>query len=73
MTGKIYRFRVSAVNVIGEGPVSNNVRVALSKPVIKPEAVTINRDLSSSDSLFVEWKETTPGNIPLTGYRLYMI
>ena len=71
--GKIYRFRISAVNVIGEGPVSNNVRVALSEPVLKPDPVTINRELSSIDSLFVEWAESTPGDIPLTGYRLYMI
>ena len=35
-TGTIYRIRVTAVNVLGEGPPSNNLRVALANPASKP-------------------------------------
>lgn len=72
-TGKIYRFRVSAVNVIGEGSVSNNVKVALADPANKPLSPSIDRSLSTTNSLFVTWDEGTAGDIPISGYRLYMI
>lgn len=54
-TGKIYRFRVSASNILGAGPLSNNVRVAFANIITKPAAPTIDRELSTIDSLFIEW------------------
>ena len=73
VTGETYRFRISAVNVIGEGPQSNYIRVALARPASPPTAPTINRDLSGTTSMFVQWEEGAAGDIPIVGYRLYMI
>ena len=73
ITGTTYRFRVSAVNVIGEGPPSNYLRAAMAAPTNPPDRPTVNRDLSTIDSLFIEWEEGTPGDIPIKGYKLFMI
>lgn len=70
--GVIYRFRVSALNVIGEGPASNYVTVAAAAPASQPPPPTIDRSLSTIDSLFVEWDEGDEGDIAVTGFRLYM-
>lgn len=71
--GTIYRFKVSAINRIGEGPTSNYVRVAIANPASTLAAPTINRSRSTKTSLFVEWTEGPPGDIPVDGYQLYMI
>ena len=70
--GLIYRFRVSAVNIMGEGPPSNYVKVALAAQTRTPPPPTINQKLSTASSLFVEWKEGLAGDIQITGYKLYM-
>ena len=72
MTGETYKFKVAAKNVIGEGPSSNYVKIALANPANKPQTPTINRALSHGTSLLVEWDEGTPGDIPILGYKLYM-
>ena len=72
-TGETYRFKISAVNVIGEGLQSNYIRVALAQPASTPTAPSINWDFSSATSMFVQWAEGTAGDIPILGYKLYMI
>ena len=52
-TGKIYRFKLAAVNVIGEGPASNFIRVALAQPASAPSVPTIDRVRSTRTSMFV--------------------
>ena len=59
--------------MIGEGPPSNYVRVAMATPTSQPSAPTVNRDLSTINSLFIEWEEGVEGDIPILGYKLYMI
>jgi len=71
--GKIYRFRISAVNRIGEGAASNYIRVAIADPARTLAAPTIDRSRSSKTSLFVKWTAAAPNAIPVEGYRLYMI
>ena len=73
VTGNVYKFKVSAVNVIGEGELSNHVTIALSSRVSTPTTPTVNRALSSLTSLHIEWSEGTPGDIPVDGYQLWMI
>jgi hypothetical protein len=73
VVGKIYRFKVAAVNRIGEGEVSNYVRVAVADPAATLQAPTIDRQRSSKTSLFVQWTEAASSDIPVQGYRLFMI
>jgi hypothetical protein len=73
VTGGLYRLKVSAVNLIGEGDLSNFVTIAMAKPASQPTKPTVNRELSTLNSLFIEWKEGTPGDIPIDGYLLYII
>lgn len=69
VTGSKYRFRITAVNVLGEGEASNEVRVALAALPAKPAAPTIDRSRCTLTSLYVQW--VSPG-ADTTGYRLYM-
>lgn len=73
VAGEKYRFKVSAVNLIGESELSNYVTIAMASPAAQPTTPTVNRDLSTLTSLFIEWGQGTPGDIPIDGYRLYMI
>lgn len=73
VTGTKYRFKVSAVNIIGEGELSNYVTIALANPASPPTKPTVDRSLSSLTSLFIEWTEGTPGDIPIDGYQMFMI
>jgi hypothetical protein len=59
--------------VIGEGEESLILRVAMANPPNQPAAPVINRDLSLGGSLVVEWDEGSPGDIPVDGFKLYMI
>lgn len=38
-----------------------------------PTTPTVNRQLSSLNSLYIQWTEGTPGDIQIDGYKLYMI
>jgi len=45
----------------------------MSLPAAQPTVPTVNRELSSLTSVFIEWTQGTPGDIPIDGYKLYMI
>jgi len=64
---------VSAVNQIGESELSNYVTIAMASIAAAPTMPTVNRLLSSYNSLYIQWTEGTPGDIPIIGYKLYMI
>lgn len=74
VTGKTYRFKVTATNAIGESEQSNQLRVALAKIVAAPQKPVIDKNLSTRTSHFITWQEGTPaGDIPILGYKLFMI
>lgn len=72
-TGVLYKFKVSALNVIGEGDRSNSKTMAMAMRANSPTSPTVDRSLSSLTSLFIRWTEGTSGDIPILGYYLYMI
>jgi hypothetical protein len=71
-TGTKYRFRISAVNDIGEGEPSNSVRIALAELPDEPDAPMIDITKSTKTSLYVYWNAVTGGSISVDGYLLYM-
>ena len=73
VTGGFYRFKVSAVNQIGESPLSNYVTIAMAQQAPTPSKPTVNRELSTLTSVYVEWSQGEPGDIPVDGYQLFMI
>ena len=52
---------------------SNYVTIALASQAATPTKPTVDRDLSTLNSVFIEWTEGTLGDIPIDGYRLWMI
>lgn len=54
-SGKIYRFKMSAENILGEGPLSNYLSVALAALPPKPLMPTRNLTLSTKSSAFINW------------------
>ena len=69
-----YKFRVSAVNFVGEGPLSNEIFVIAAdmpeKPTIPP---TINTVTQTSITLtLTELPEENNGGSPVTGYIVQM-
>jgi len=74
--GKRYRFQVSAVNAIGEGPLSTEIAsFAFSLPGIpkKPFRITSEKSGANKASITIGWEPLTEtGSVPLTGYKLYM-
>jgi hypothetical protein len=47
--------------------------MAMAMRANRPTTPTVDRSLSSLTSLFIRWTEGTNGNIPVLGYKLYMI
>lgn len=73
VTGNTYRFKVAAVNAIGEGPQSNAIYVALAKPVSLPSTPTIDRSRSTRTSIWLTWTEGDAGDIPVLGFKVFQI
>ena len=55
VTGNLYSFKVSAVNIIGEGELSNSQTIALAAQATAPTKPTVDRALSSLTSLHIKW------------------
>jgi hypothetical protein len=45
----------------------------MAMPANPPTKPTVNRQFSSLSSVFIEWTEGVSGDIPVQGYKLYMI
>ena len=73
VTGSVYRFAVSAVNMIGESARSNSVSIALAAVPERPPQPTVDRSKSTLTSVHIKWEEGAPGDIPVLGYRLFQV
>jgi hypothetical protein len=74
VSGKIYRFKFSATNSIGEGEASLSVTIALANPAAKPAAPTLDRAMSTKTSLYIRWLAVTPvDGLAVEGYKLGMV
>jgi hypothetical protein len=51
--GNIYRFKMSAENLLGEGPLSNYISIALAALPPKPNIPIRNLTLSTKSSAFI--------------------
>lgn len=52
---------------------SNYITIALASRASKPPKPSVNRLYSTLTSVFIEWQEGTAGEIPILGYKLFMI
>lgn len=80
-TGHTYRFQVSAINAVGEGPLSQEVEARAKalpgRPTI-PERVSsvvvVDGGGAETASIGLRWyseEVVDTGGVPLTGFRLY--
>jgi hypothetical protein len=72
--GSSYLFRVAAINRVGVGVESNNIRVlTLATRPAAPSAPEVVRVNKRNDGVELEWSaaDTSPG-MPISGYQLYM-
>lgn len=77
VSGRTYRIKIRAVNVIGNGEFSEITEVALVNPPGKPAAPLKILALSNSTKITVRWdKNVVPvAEMPsgeITHYKLYM-
>lgn len=74
--GRRYRFQVSAVNEIGEGPLSEEISsFAFSLPGVPkaPVRKAASKTSATEASITISWEPLfETGSVPLTGYKLYM-
>ena len=79
-TGHTYRFSVSGINAVGEGPLSQEVEArakALPGQPTVPErlsSVVVNAGAGETASITLGWYSedvVDTGGVPLTGFRLY--
>lgn len=73
ISGRIYRFRYSATNIIGEGQVSNSVTIALANDAGMPGQPVRDLSRSTKTSAYITWSAVVPvDGLPIDGYMLNM-
>lgn len=72
-SGKVYRFAMTATNILGEGPRSNSVSIALADKAPTPLQVTRDLSRSTKTSVYIQWQSVAASDgLPIDGYLLYM-
>jgi fibronectin type 3 domain-containing protein len=66
--GVTYYYKVSAVNQVGEGPMSAAIT---SEPVAKPLAVVDLLAARSNGNIVLTWTDPNPSSADILGYRIY--
>lgn len=67
--GRSYQFKLSAINVYGEGPLSEAVTIT---PASIPDAPTgVIMTSSDKEHITIEWSEEYDGGMPITEFRIY--
>ena len=76
-TGRLYKFQVSAVNAIGEGPLSAEISSYAKSLPGTPRAPYVTSSIKSGPAtadVTISWYPLLEtGGVPLTGYKLYQI
>ena len=68
--GKSYRFKVSAVNYIGEG--SESDELTLIAATVPDQALPPIKTGSTKTSISIAWTAPDNGGTPITGYKVLM-
>ena len=73
-TGLIYKFKYSASNIHGEGPLSDEVSILLAEKPSTPVALTrVDKTTLLAGQIKVTWVQPIDqGGDPVTGYKLYL-
>jgi fibronectin type 3 domain-containing protein len=68
-----YYYRISAVNGLGEGPLSNELSARPSASVTRPGAPVLNSVSSASGSgpVTLSWSAPSSGGLTVSSYRIY--
>lgn len=66
--GVTYYYKVSAVNQVGEGPMSAAIT---SEPVAKPLAVVDLLAARTNGNIVLTWTDPNPSSADILGYRIY--
>ena len=72
VSGETYALRTVAVNSKGPSAPSRELVVSVAMPIAKPNPPTRNLAKSTRDSLTIEWQQSSPTQIEVQGYMLYM-
>ena len=71
VNGTVYFYKVSAVNAVGEGVISNELSATPSAPVTVPGAPSLNSATGGNNSVSLGWGAGLTGGSAITGYRVY--
>ena len=71
VNGVTYFYKVSAVNAVGEGGLSNERSATPSAPLTVPGAPTLNSATGGNSSVSLGWSAGANGGSAITGYRVY--
>lgn len=73
-SGRIYKFKYSATNVHGEGPLSDEVSILLAEKPSQPILLTrVGKTTLPAGQIKVTWAlPSDEGGTPVTGYRIYL-
>jgi serine protease AprX len=71
VNGTTYYYRVSAVNSVGEGPLSNELSATPMPPTV-PGAPTLNSAVGGNGNVSLLWTApSSNGGAAITGYKIY--
>lgn len=75
-TGNVYKFRIRAVNAIGNGEYSDEVSSGLIDLPTAPATPTKLSTLSNKTTVTIQWAQSTDGALTagrILGYKVYMV
>uniref|UniRef100_A0A4W3JZC4 Receptor-type tyrosine-protein phosphatase S n=1 Tax=Callorhinchus milii TaxID=7868 RepID=A0A4W3JZC4_CALMI len=66
-----YRFKISAVNSIGQGPPSETVETRTGEQVPSSSPRSVQARMLSTTTMLIQWEEPEEPNGQIRGYRVY--
>lgn len=68
--GNTYRFKVTAVNAFGEGPLSTEILVVTALKPSQPDAPTVS---TSGSNVVITWTVPNSNGSPILGYNIKLL